>query len=76
MIHKPKLGPTGDFPRGKNDPHDEGGLRIGVALDSHGDVVINFGTPVHWIAMPREELVGFCNLLLKRAGASKVEITF
>jgi len=32
--------------------------------------------PVRWIALPREQVVGLCRLLLNKAGAKKVEITF
>lgn len=72
----PKLGPTGDFPRGKLGPTDEGGLAIGVSKDEKGNVVINFGTPVRWVGIPPEQVATFCRLLLRHAGAKKVEISF
>lgn len=71
-----KFGPTGDFPRGKLNPDDEGGLNIGVTKDEHGTVIINFGKSVEWIGLPPEQVSSFCALLLKHAGAKKVEIEF
>jgi hypothetical protein len=47
------MGPTGKFPQGKVHANDEGELVIGVAADvAHGQVVVNFGTPVAWFALP------------------------
>lgn len=42
------LGGTGDHPRGRLTPTDEGGIRIAVG-SKNGAVVIDFGTPVAWI---------------------------
>ena len=74
MSEPPKLGPTGDFPRGKLGPHDEGGLRLGVAHDSKGNVIVNFGTEISWFGLPPEEAIQFGKLILKHAGAKKIEI--
>lgn len=69
------LGPTGKFPRGMLGPSDEGALNIGVAKDSKGNVVLNFGKEVSWIAFPAADAVKFAQLILRHAGAKKVEIT-
>ncbi len=63
-----KLGPTGDFPEGKLNPSDEGGLNIGVAFDpSTQQVIINFGTPVRWIAMSPQQAKDFASLIISKA---------
>jgi hypothetical protein len=63
-----KMGPTGDFPDGKLGPRDEGGLMIGIAHDSKKrQVVINFGGPVSWLAMPPEQAIGLAELLFEHA---------
>jgi len=70
-----KLGATGEFPRGSLGPHDEGELQMGVAHDADGNVHINFGKEVAWLAFPQEEAIEFAKLILRHAGAKKVEIT-
>ena len=70
----PKFGPTGEFPHGKLGPSDEGALQIGVARDSKGTVIINFGTHVDWIGMPLEQAINFARLIMKHAGAKKISI--
>ena len=62
-----KLGPTGKFPNGKLNPHDEGGLTTAIATDEHGNVHINFGAPVMWIAMPAALAREFANSILTKA---------
>lgn len=69
------LEPTGKFPRGMLGPSDEGALNIGVARDSKGNVILNFGKEVSWIGMPSADAVEFAKLILRHAGAKKVEIT-
>lgn len=70
MSNDNKLGPTGTFHFGKLNDADEGALKIGVAKDSKGNVVISFGTQVTWIALPATKAVEFANLILKHAKAS------
>lgn len=72
---KIKLGPTGDFPAGSLGPHDEGGLNMGVAHDREGNVHVNFGKPIAWFALPPEQAVELAKLILRHAGAKKVEVT-
>jgi hypothetical protein len=71
-----KLGPTGKFPQGKFGPHDEGELQFGVAHDSQGNVHVNFGKPVAWFALPKPQAINFAKLILRHAGAKKVEVEF
>ena len=69
-----KFGGTGRFPRGSLGPQDEGELQFGVSHDSKGLVHINFGKDVSWLALPPETAINLARLLLKHAGAKKVEI--
>ena len=50
------LGATGEFPDGRVTDDDEGEIRFAVAADSErGLVHIDFGKPVHWMAMTPEQ---------------------
>lgn len=69
-----KLGSTGTFPHGRLGPHDEGGLKFEVGHDPDGNVHINFGKRIAWLAMPREQIADFIKVLAKHAGFKKVEI--
>lgn len=60
-----KFGATGDFPRGKLNDSDEGGLQIGVTVKDK-TVVVVFGTPVAWLGMPAEAALQLANALLQR----------
>jgi hypothetical protein len=71
-----KFGPTKDYPHGSLGPEDRGGLSIGIAHDSKGNVVINFGTDVSWIGMPPAEAINFAKLIMRHAGAKKIEVEF
>lgn len=68
------LGATGQFPDGKLNPNDQGELRFGVAKDANGNVHVNFGKDVSWFSRPPATAVEFAKLLLRHAGAKKVEI--
>jgi hypothetical protein len=70
-----KFGATGNYPDGSLGPDDEGELQIGVARDSQGNVIVNFGNKgVSWLAMPPDRAIGFARLILRHAGVKKVEI--
>jgi len=61
-------GPTGNFPEGKLNDDDEGELAIAIIADKTKQVVaIDFGKPVHWLAMPRANAIEFANILLAKA---------
>jgi hypothetical protein len=61
-------GPTGDFPRGKLNPDDEGGLAVAVAYDPAKDVVrVDFGKGIKWIAFPPADAKRFADMILKAA---------
>lgn len=61
-----KLGRTGDFPHGKLNGSDEGGIRFAIGEDGD-NVVINFGTPVAWLGMPPEQAVALAEMLIAKA---------
>lgn len=69
----PGLGPTGDFPHGKIDETDEGGLTIAITCDGE-NVMIHFGKEVSWIGFPTDMAVEFAVSVLKFAGAKTIEI--
>ena len=71
-MNDPKFGPTGRFPQGQLGPHDEGELRIGVAHDSQGNVIINFGTFVDWVGFPPPQAIELALSILKHAGVDEV----
>lgn len=60
------LGATGEFPHGKLNGSDEGGIRFAIGEDG-GNVVINFGTPVAWLGMPPEQAVTLALALIAKA---------
>lgn len=68
-----KLGATGDFPQGKLNEHDEGGINIKIAREGES-IIIDFGTETTWIGMPRDEAINFARMILKYAGVTRLEI--
>lgn len=74
--NKRPFGATGEFPQGKLNDHDEGAIKIGVAYDRlNGIVHVEFGKPVAWLGLPPPEAVEFAKLILKNAGAKKIEVS-
>lgn len=45
---------------------DEGAIQFAIG-EQDGKVVIDFGTPVHWLAMSPQQAADFASTLLKRA---------
>lgn len=54
------------YPDGKLNAADEGVLQLMVYTEQH-NVVINFGKPVSWVAMPPADVRAFAALLISRA---------
>jgi len=69
---KEKVGATGEFPRGKIRPDDEGGLTAGISTDAKGNIIIDFGKAITWVAMPKADATRLAVMLLRAAGV-KVE---
>lgn len=68
--HRP--GATGDFPRGRLTPQDEGGIRFAVG-SKDGVVVVDFGKPVAWLGMPPSDARALAESLLKHADAVELK---
>jgi hypothetical protein len=62
------LGPTGAFPDGQIHPEDEGELRMALGHDQ-GNVVLDFGKPVRWLAFPPANARQLAAMLIKHAHA-------
>lgn len=60
------LGPTNKFPDGKLAGEDEGELKFAIGT-KNGTVVIDFGSPVHWVGMDPKQAVELAQLLLDNA---------
>lgn len=65
---RPQPGATGEYPRGKFNADDEGGLAIGVARQDK-TVIVNFGKPVAWLGLPKAEALAFADLIIQHAKA-------
>lgn len=61
-----KLGATGRFPDGKLNDDDEGELRTLITTEGN-NVIIDFGKPVAWLALPREDAIALGMLLIEKA---------
>lgn len=62
-----KLGATGRFPLGKLTPEDEGEIQFAVAADPKTKtIILDFGKPVVWLGMPRDDARKLVELILER----------
>lgn len=59
-------GALGDFPEGQLTESDEGSIQFAVG-ETDGKVIIDFGTPVHWLGLNPQQAADLASLLLKRA---------
>lgn len=60
------LGATGDFPRGKLNADDEGGLRLAIGVKDK-TVMIVFGKEVAWLGLGKQEALDFAETIRTRA---------
>jgi hypothetical protein len=61
-----RFGATRRFPEGQIDPSDQGELQLGIACDvERGKVIMNFGTPVEWMAANAEQAIELGELLVR-----------
>jgi hypothetical protein len=65
-----QLGPTGDFPHGRLNDDDEGGIQIAISREN-GVVRIDFGEPTAWIGLPPALALEFAATIAKHALALK-----
>lgn len=65
------VGPTGDYPHGKLSADDEGGIKMALthfdAPDGKRMVRLDFGKPIAWLALPREQAIEFGRLVIRHA---------
>lgn len=59
-------GALGQFPQGQLTPQDEGAIQFAVGGEK-GKVVLDFGTPVTWMAMSPQEAADLASSLMKWA---------
>lgn len=63
-----EVGATGEYPRGRLEPDDEGELQLGIAADPENGVVrVAFGKGVKWLAFSADDVGRFCALLMHKA---------
>jgi hypothetical protein len=55
---------------------DEGELTVAVTADPSGMIAIDFGKPVHWLAMSRQQAQEFALLILRRSAARVMQVDF
>lgn len=68
MTDQKQPGPTGDYPDGKLNEDDEGGLNIGIATDiNNKKIIIDFGTPTRRIGMDPKGAMQLAMLLVEHA---------
>lgn len=73
MIPKVKLGAQQDFPEGRYGPTDEGSLSFAVGHDErNGKVIVDFGSPVNWLALDAAQAKHLAQLLINHAEAASV----
>jgi hypothetical protein len=69
-IRTPKLGPMGEFPKGKMRPDDDGAIRIAV-MNRGGKIVMDFGGPVAWIGFDPSEARAIAAALERNAAEAE-----
>lgn len=75
--NKREVGASGQFPMGRISDDDEGELRLAVAYDPiDGIVRLEFGKPVAWLGLPKENAIALARSLLRHAGVKQVTLGF
>lgn len=67
-----KLGPTDDFPEGRLNDEDEGGLQIAIGIEK-GKVFIHFGTFIDWIGFNPTQAREMAASLIEKADQAEVK---
>lgn len=65
-----KLGPTGDFPNGRLNLDDEGGLNMGIRTEG-GCVRVDFAKEISWFAIGPDDALALASILVRHAMALK-----
>lgn len=64
----PATGALGVFSEGQCAPDDEGDLRIAIAADTKAKLVrIDFGKPVGWLGLPKEQALAWASKIAEKA---------
>lgn len=61
-----RRGPTGDYPHGKLNEDDEGGLKLAISTE-RGTVRLDFGKDIKWFALPPDEALALAAVIAKHA---------
>lgn len=61
-----KIGPTGDYPEGKLNEADEGGLRVAIGVHDNR-IILQFGKQVSWLGMDPENAQSMGEKLIQMA---------
>jgi hypothetical protein len=59
-------GTVGAYPDGQLTQSDEGSIQFAIG-EQDGKVVIDFGTPIHWLGMTPQQAADFASTVIKRA---------
>ena len=65
------IGATGEFPKGKIAPEDEGEIAFAVG-HRDGKVVIDFGKSVAWLGMEQHQAIALANTILSHANVCQI----
>lgn len=64
-------GATGDFPQGKLNGDDQGGLRMAIGVKD-GVIVVDFGKPVAWLGLDKATALALSDNLRKHASSLSI----
>lgn len=67
----PEFGATGKFPEGQISPDDEGEIQFGIT-NANGQIIVNFGKPVAWLAFGPHQAQVLADALMKHAAEARV----
>lgn len=59
-------GALGEFPEGQLTKQDEGAIQFAIGAKD-GKVILDFGTPVHWVAMTPQQAADLASSILSKA---------
>ena len=68
---KKKIGPTGEYPAGKINEDDEGGLAFSIYVQK-GRIVIDFGQSIKWFGMGPDEAIALAKILISHSNTIKM----
>lgn len=60
------LGATGNFPEGHLNKDDEGEIKFAIGVNK-GKIILNFGKPIAWIGMTKEQAESLGKILIAKS---------